>query len=192
MTAAILGAKTAERFFTTDAFREVALGRGSMAVAFGQWIGERAHGVGRLESAMAAVRRARATKGDHGMLVCAPHLRALVVGAGTLAYYERQRARIGPDPAARLAKGELRMTDRPPSRGTEHLVVERRDDGSIDLGTGSPALVGLLRFAHAPRTREAIDEEAVRLGAEAHEVAEIVHDLLAQGLLVVIGESAAA
>lgn len=181
VTAVVVGTAVLDRFFATAAFRAAVLGRGSMALAFGAWLGERAHGVGRLEAAMAAVRRAEDVAPAE--LCCAPRLRALVVPAGTLAYHGRARERLGPDVAGAMARGDVRLAERPPQRGHEYLLVERRDDGSIDLGTGSGPLVRLLVFAAVPRTREALRAEAVRQGAEADEADEILDDLLAQGML---------
>lgn len=181
VTAAVLGVGAFERFFATEAFRAAVSDRGSMAVAFGIWIGERAHGVGRLEAAMATVRRPTRTSAPG--LSCPSRIRALVVPAGTLAYHGRQRQRLGADPQRTLAGRAARTTERAPGRGTECLLVERRDDGSIDLGTGSEALVRLLAFAHTPRPRDMLEAEARRLGAEGDEAAEILDELLAQGLL---------
>lgn len=180
VTASVLGASVFERFFTTDAFRAT-LDHGRMAIAFGGWIGERAHGVGRLEAAMATVRRAAPIVGAG--IHTPPRMRALVVPAGTLAYHGRVRTRMGADVAAAIARRDLARTERPPQRGTEHLLVERRDDGSIDLGTGSEALVRLLAFAEQPHPRAVLEAEAIRRGAEPHEAGEILDDLLAQGLL---------
>ncbi len=181
VTAVVVGTATLDRFFATEAFRAAVLGRGSMAIAFGAWLGDRAQGVGRLEAAMATVRRAQDVTPTG--LCCAPRLRALVVPAGTLAYHGRVRARLGPDVSAAIASGDVRPAERPPQRGHEHLLVERRDDGSIDLGTGSGPLVRLLVFAAVPRTREALRAEAVRQGAEPDEADELLDDLLAQGML---------
>jgi hypothetical protein len=188
VTAAVLGLGTIERFFATDDFRRAVSERGSMAVAFGAWVGERAHGIGRLEAAMAVLRRAgpspAAAAASNAEVLCVPaRLRAIVVPAGTLAYHTRALQQLGPDVAAALAGPSSHSAERPPRRGAEYLLVERRDDGSIDLGTGSAALVKLLVFGHAPRTREALGAEAVRLGAEPGEAHEIIDDLCAQGLL---------
>ncbi len=183
VTAAVLGIGAFERFFASDAFRAAVFGRGRMALAFGAWIGERAHGVGRLESALAHVRRAVEEPARADRLACPSRLRALVVSAGTLAYHGRVRQALGKDPAATLARAATRRAERPPQRGAEYLLVERQADGSIDVGTGSEPLVRLLTFAHEPRTREALAAEAVRHGAEAEEADELLDDLVAQGLL---------
>lgn len=186
VTAAVLGIAAFERFFATEAFRGVVFGRGSMALAFGGWIGERAHGVGRLEAAVAHVRRSidDAPRADQASLRCPPRMRALVVSAGTLAYHGRVRHLLGTDPAATLARANARRAERPPQRGAEYLIVERRDDGSIDVGTGSEPLVRLLAFAQHPRSREALAEDAVRHGATPDETGELLDDLITQDLLV--------
>ena len=185
VTAAVLGVAAFERFFATEAFRSAVFGRGRMAIAFGGWVGERAHGIGRLESALAQVRRAidDPPASTDPRLACPLRLRALVVSAGTLAYHGRVRQMLGAEPAATLARAGTRRAERPPQRGAEYLLVERRDDGSIDVGTGSEPLVRLLSFVHEPRTRDALAAEAVRHGATPEEAPELLDDLVEQGLL---------
>ncbi len=188
VTATVLGVPAVDRFFATEAFRASVWARGSMALACGAWIGARAHGVGRLETAIAHVRRHWAPResGSSGAAVASPgRLRALVVPAGTLAYHQRARQRLGPEPAVVLARRDVRTSERPPQRGAEYLLVERRDDGSIDVGTGSEPLVRLLAFAHTPRSQVDLEAEAVRWGAEPDEAAPLIADLVEQGLLTV-------
>jgi hypothetical protein len=182
VTAAVLGVAIIEAFFASPELREGLHTRAAMTAAFAVWLGDRARGVGHLESAMAAVRRAKAPAGP-GMVACPPGLRGLVVPAGTLAFYLRVRDELGPDPVHALAHRDQRSRPSPPQRGMQFLLVERRPDGSVDLGTGSEPLVRLLCFAEAPRARAEVEAEALRLGAEPNEASALVDALCAEGLL---------
>ena len=55
--------------------------------------------------------------------------------------------------------------------------------GAVFL-TGTQALVRLLRHAQRGRSRRELEREAVARGASREEAAEVIDDLLAQGLLV--------
>ncbi len=182
VTAAVLGVAACEAFFSAPEFRAGVFGRAAMTASFAAWLGDRAHGVGRLESAMAAVRRAK-PPADRGRLGCPPGLRGVVVPANTLAFYLRVREELGPDPVRSLAQREASSRSSPPRRGTQFLLVERRPDGSLDLGSGSEPLVRLLCFAERPRARTELELEAVRLGAEPADASALIDELLADGLL---------
>ena len=181
VSAAVLGLSQVEAFFSTEAFRAGVRGRESMALTFARWLGDRARGVGRLEGAMAAVRRPGPP--PRGEVACASRLRGLIVPEGTLAFTLRVREQLGPQPLERLAHRRKPWDERPPRRGTEPLLVERREDGSLDLGTASEPLVRLLRFAEGGRTRTEVEAQAIRLGAEPSEASELVDELLTDGLL---------
>jgi hypothetical protein len=182
VTAAVLGVAAIESFFASAEFRAGLHTRAAMTASFGVWLGERARGVGRLESAMAGLRRAKASACG-GMVGCPPGLRGLVVPADTLAFYLRVREELGPDPVHALAHRGERSRPSAPKRGKQFLLVERRPDGSLDLGTGSEPLVRLLRFTQAPRPRAEVEAQAVRLGAAAEEASALVEGLIADGLL---------
>lgn len=181
VTAAVLGVTAFEAFFGSPEFRAGLRRRAAMTSSFAAWLGDRALGVGRLEAAMAAVRRAEAPTGEG--VRCAPGVRGLVVPANTLELYLRVRAELQPDPVHALAHWGKRSRPSPPRRGTQCLLVERRTDGTLDLGTASAPLVRLLVFAELPRPRAAVEAEAVRLGAEPAEAAGLVDGLVTEGLL---------
>jgi hypothetical protein len=191
VSAAIVGVAAAERFFSSPALRAAIFGRGSMVLAFGGWLGDTAGGVGRLEFAMARARRgARAMhegrgEGGGAMLRCSPKIAPLVAPAGTLAWYQRALARLGPTPLVTLAAQTRPWPQRPPSRGEEFLLVEAGAEGAVALGTGSAALVRLLVACAEPRGRAAAAASAVALGAEAEEVEGLIDSLVEEGLLVV-------
>jgi hypothetical protein len=181
VTAVVLGVAEVEEFFGSAEFRAGVFHRAAMTASFAAWLGDRALGVGRLEAAMAAVRRAGAPTGVG--VRCSPGVRGLVVPANTLALYLRVREQLRPDPVRALAAWGGRPRPSPPRRGVQCLLVERRADGSVDVGTASEPLVRLVIFAESPRARAEVEAEAVRLGAEAHEAAELVDGLVADGLL---------
>lgn len=186
VSAAVLGLDGVDRFFATEAFRECVFGRGSMALCFGQrYLRDRARGVGAIETAMAAARRAVAAGSGpaQGQLACRRGIVALVVPAKSLAWYQSVRGRLGAEPLQALARRRKPWPQKPPRRGREHLLVEAKVDASIELGTGSPALVELLIAAATPRPRAELAGVAIELGAEPGEVEEIFDDLLAQDLL---------
>ncbi|MCX4246591.1 hypothetical protein [Paraliomyxa miuraensis] len=181
VSAAVLGVAKVETFFASEAFRAGIRERKAMALTFGQWLGDRARGVGCLEHAMALLRRPLpAPKGE---LDCPPRFRGLLVPAGTLAFTSSVRARLGHDPVELLAQRREPWGERAPRKGTEPLLVERREDGSIDLGTASEPLVRLMRFAEGGRRRAEVEAEAIRRGAEPAEAGELIDELIADGLL---------
>jgi hypothetical protein len=180
-TAAVIGVAEVDRFFGSAELRAGLFARRSMTASFAAWLRDRARGVGHIEAAMAAVRRAEPHLGRG--VACRPEVRGLVLPADTLAFYLRLRDELGPDPVSALAHRRERSRPSPPVRGSECLLVERRPDGSIDLGTASEPLVRLLRFADAPCARAEVEAEAVRLGADADEARELVDELVAAGLL---------
>jgi len=180
-TAAVLGVDAVEGFLGSPELRAGLFERAALTASFAAWLGDRALGVGRLEAAMAALRRATEPSGQG--VACSPGVRGLVVPAGTLAFYLRIRAELGSDPVHALACWGGRPRPSPPRRGAQYLLVERKADGSLDLGTASEPLVRLLAFAEAARARAELEAEAVRLGAESAEASKLVDDLLAEGLL---------
>lgn len=189
-SAAVLGLGRVEEFLRSREFRTCLGGRGSMGLAFATWLEDQAAGVGKIEAAMARLRRGEVTEAVAGKLRCGPRLAPLLVPAGTLAWYEATRAWLGAQPLRTLA--EQPTPAGPPRRspvrsrdpGEERLLLEGKDDGEMSLGTASEALVRLLRYAQTGRTRRELEREAVVRGAGVDEAGAVIDDLLAQGLLV--------
>lgn len=183
VSAAVLGVPAVDAFFSTPAFRACVFEPGSMALAFGTWLGHQADGPGQIEAAIARVRRPSPAPGPG--IACAPRLAPLLAPEGSLAFYEATRAALGPDPVAALAAAGLPTREPPPrSQRREALLVEADAAGAIALGGASEPLVRLLLFAARARPRDALAREAVRLGAAPGEAAELLDSLLAEGLLV--------
>jgi hypothetical protein len=186
VSAALLGLDAVDRFFGSPAFRRCVFERGSMALAFGEdYVDNRAKGPGIIETAMARTRRPRPLPPGPlpPTIGRAPGVEVGVVPAGSLAWYQRARRRLGPEPLRALAKLRKPWSQKPPRRGREHLLIEVKGDGSIDLGTASDALVELLLAAGPARPRTELEVIAVELGAEPGEAGELLDDLLAEGLL---------
>lgn len=189
-SAAALGLARVEAFFATREFLACLGGRGSMGLAFATWLEDQAAGAGRIEAAMARLRRPEAPPLVTGTLRCAVTLAPIGVPAGSLAWYEATRAWLGATPLRTLTEQAPRAA--PPRRspvrsrdpGEEHLLIEVSAAGEMSLGTASEALVRLLRHAQRTRTRRELEREAVARGAAADEAAGVIDDLLAQGLLV--------
>ena len=188
-SAAAIGLAALEDFLGSREFVAVLTGRGAMALAFGTWLKDQASGVGRIEAAMAGLRRPEPAVPTPATLRCATRLAPLIVAAGSLGWYEATIAWLGREPLRTLA-GQLPrpgLPRRSPVRkrqAEEHLLIELRPDGGMSLGTASEPLVRLLRFAGAPRSRQALVAEAVARGASAQEVPALLDGLVADGLLV--------
>jgi hypothetical protein len=185
--AALLGLDVVDRYFSSAAFRSCVFERGSMALCFGRGYLDgqrRAQGVGAIETAMAIARRGDQTRvASSGELVRAPGVEVVVTAAGMLAFYERVRQRLGPQPLETLAQRRKPWPETPPKRGREYLLIEAKPDG-LALGTASRELVELLREAAVARPRDELARMAVTLGAEPHEADELLDDLVRDGLLV--------
>jgi hypothetical protein len=187
--AAAIGLAAVEGFLGSREFQAVLTGRDAMALAFGTWLADQASGVGRIEAAMAGLRRAEPPSPAPGALRCAPNLAPLTVPAGSLAWYEATLAWLGPEPLRTLAGQPPRpgLPRRSPVRkrhADEHLLIELRPDGGMSLGTASEPLVRLLRHAATPRSRAALTAEAVTRGATPNEAPGLLDGLVADGLLV--------
>ncbi len=189
VSAAAIGLTAVDSFLSAPEFHACITGRGAIGLAFATWLKDQAAGIGMIEGAMARLRRmGSGAPAVPGALMCGPCFAPLIVPAGTLAWYEATREWLGATPLRRLADHAPRpglprrgLTRR---QGEEYALLEARADGGMDLGTASAALVRLLRHAEQPRARPVLEAEAVKRGAGAHEAAEVIDDLLAQGLLV--------
>lgn len=150
--------------------------RGSLALAFGEYLGlapdSRARALARLEWAIAAVRRATARSGAapaRGLRLSA-HAVVVRVPRGALALLDAVRTGA--------SGGAL-------GPGQEIVLVAGTPGGEVGLEALEPALAAVLERAADGCTREELLAEARRQGAEPGEDAEIVARLLADGLLVV-------
>jgi hypothetical protein len=192
VSAALIGVDAVDQFFASAAFRGCVFERGSMALVFGREylsaMSDRVHGVGAIETAMAHARRADRPR--RAGLGCAPGLAPVSVPEGTLAWYQRGRERLGPEPLEALTKLRKPWPHKPPRTGREHLLIEAKADGSLAIGTASAALVGLLIAAEPPRPRAELAAAAIELGAAPDEAHELLDDLIAEGLLCMVASSA--
>ena len=195
VTGAILGLPAVDAFFSSDAFAAVLTGRGSLALAFGDWAAQAGGGPALLEAAIARARRAEARPGAG---ICTrPGVEPVGLPPATLERYGRLRAALGPDPVASLAEGRRAPRSRKSKRGkrrqgTEWLVVQRDAAGEVQVGGGSASLARLLEGCAAPRPRAAVAASAQALGCTPTEAEALVDELLAEGLLVHIPSASTA
>ena len=194
VSAALLGVHAVDQFFGSAAFRACVWEGGSMALRFGQhYLGDKTAGVGAIETGLARARRNRPTPSptgsglgsDSGSMARAPGVLALTVPAGSLAWYQRARERLGPEPVRALAQLRKPWPQKPPrpGRADEWLLIERQPDGSLGLAHGSQALVELVAAADRPRPRAELVAAAIELGAAPDEADELLDDLVGEGLL---------
>lgn len=172
-----------DAFFGSAAFLRVLTERGSMADAFGEWIRPRAGAVADLERGLVRARRAEVLPPEPGRVRVAPGVVSLELPVGTLARWEGVRTALGPDPAAALAAG-FRPRPRPRAgSGVEHVLLQVGPAGET-VGEGSDGVHALLSVAARGSTVTALEQVAVRLGLEPAEAAEVVAELIADGLIV--------
>ncbi|MEZ4266716.1 MAG: hypothetical protein R3F39_10085 [Myxococcota bacterium] len=188
------GSQDLDAFFSSPAFHDAIQTRQALAPIFGRWLAalsaphRRTAAVARLEAALSALRRPK-TPGatsvpDHLAL---PERFALArLPEGTSALYAHVRAHLvalGPNPIEALYQTppDLGRLPLPSPSATESLLLERLADGSFDISELPDALADLL--AAAPASREALQAIARAHGAEPPEDAEVLDDLLSDGLL---------
>ena len=171
------------QYFSSEPFRSCISDRGSMALAFGQYLLDLVtdapwRDIVRLEEAVAIARRpvSRARTG----LRLAPGVEVLEAGAGTLERYQELHSQFQPQGAVEaLANGPLRLP-RVAGDGSEWVLIEDRSGTS--LSTVSPSLGRLLQAASSGG--ESLTTIAIELGADDEaEAAELLSDLVADGLL---------
>ena len=184
-------------FFSSRWFHDAIESRRALAPCFGEYLRSLGERLGqplisdqaRLETAVARVRR---RPRDTGMvradvtLTLAPNKALATVAAGTLAWWQVASSGLAADG---LVEAVLDVTrplpaHRPPADGAiEHLLAEVGPAGAPVLSELPEALGVLLSHAEAGSTRSALARVAAGFGADAAEAAEILDDLVAEGLL---------
>ncbi len=166
----------ADAFFSSATFHDCIQQRGSLAIAYGDYLidrfGHRAwvSPITRLEQTAARLRRAAPAKVAQGLVVLNHRVLALSEPTGSAAVYA-MALRGGSPP------GEC-------SAQSEPLLAELRSDGSIDLSGASAELVRLLNAAVTPIAQGDLEAVARQLGCSAREARELIAELLHDGLLV--------
>lgn len=184
VSCAVAGRACLPQFFSSALFHGAVI-RGRLVVdAFGDWLLPRAHGVAQLELAIALSRRRRRRRGEG--LARAPGVELARVPEGTLTFYASARARLGEQPHEAVAHGAT-LEPPPDAARLEDLLVELSPGAAGPaVSTCAEALFSLLAFAREGRARDALVDEAYRLGA-GDDAAEVVDGLLADGLLAPTG-----
>ena len=178
------------RFFSSSNFHESVQNRRVLPLDFGGWLLQQARegGFGRrttaslaeLELACARVRRGpcRLTPPQDltPVIRASPWIELLRLPEGTLQLFEQIRALLvagSPIPRSRLQ-----------ARTLEWVLVEAgTDPGSLNLGPCPEGMAGLIRAAGDGLAREALQLQAVELGASVDEAPEVLAAMLADGLL---------
>ncbi len=185
VTAAVLGVPAIDAWLSGPGFVRCLRERGVMAVEAARDLGAAGGDLARLEGAVA---RARARVRPRGPGIgAAPGVVGLEVQAGVLEAWVRLRAELGAAPTEAVIGGKRLAKPVIAGAGREWLLVEAGADGEVGVSPASAGLVGLVRGAGDGVGEGVLRGLAVRLGAEVHEVGEVVEGLVGEGLLVRVG-----
>jgi hypothetical protein len=192
---------TLDAFFSSPIFHRSIQHRGSMALAFADYLMQlpleesRLIAIAKLERALAKVRRGRKpTKGagalrDDGRYVLSPHAEPLLLPAGTLDVMnavEQVLFEISLAPIAALADDGPDLSTLPDLGAPDGLalVAERTEGENAGLGEATAGVVALLETARTPVSGKTLIDAACALGASPAEAREVVQPLLDDRLLV--------
>lgn len=175
------------RFFQSGFFHDAIMTRRSLAPAFGEFLASLSHTARSrsfiaLETGIAALRRAAPSPSPGLLLTRSPRHLALELLAGTLAAWDRARQTLGPKPAEALLRPKRPRLGALDAKAREHVLLEMQHEPVASFVGES--LVRLLAEATAPRSRDALLAVIAAEGADAREGAEILDELVAEGLLV--------
>lgn len=181
-------------FFRSPHFHEAIMARRSLVPAFADhlaWLAttERARSLLSLERAIAALRRV--DPGGHeeppvaGAMRISRRFSPIALAEGTLAAWEAVKKAVGDDASAALvAETRPRLAEVDP-HAREWVLLELPAPGEPPLaGYVSDALGRLLQAAAQSVARARLTSIAVEEGASPAEAAEILDDLVADGLLI--------
>ncbi|PKN54222.1 MAG: hypothetical protein CVU56_27775 [Deltaproteobacteria bacterium HGW-Deltaproteobacteria-14] len=196
LAAAGVAVRSHDAFFSGPRFHGAVQARGSLAAAFGEHLAAAARvplqrGVIALERAMAEARRGVAAPwADGAALRLVGTARVVACPHGTLEAYGVIRAALergGRSPLETLLAGPVRLPRTPVDPGqAEHVLVEAtagQGDAGAALSFASDELATLLTAARPGATREALLATLGDLGLDAAEGAELLDELVADGLL---------
>ena len=201
-------------YFASDRFHACMQAGESMALAFGDWLVERAEAgtfpdprvtpLARLERAVVALRRSASpfapVAGEGARYRLSPDKAVHRAPAGTADLHEAIHRFLG---EAEMPLTTAALSTAIPFPGAdvtaaaeEALLLELvRDDGPrgkflVGIAEITEELESLLRFADEPRTAAALGAELRRLGAEEEEVADLLGGFVEDGTLVPDREAA--
>jgi len=178
------------RFFSCRPFHQAVQQRGTVALAFGDWLATEARdgrfgrkptaAMASLEGACARVRRGPPGEVQSGVLPqclqVAPWLELLRLPEGSVALFEGVRET--------LAGGHPLGRSRLPGRGTEAVAVEASPvGGGLKVGLIPDGLAAMLEVAGQGIDSKALIAEVVTLGAPAEDAERVVESAFHDGLL---------
>ncbi|MEZ4470685.1 MAG: hypothetical protein R3F60_07790 [bacterium] len=180
------GVAAVDAFFSAPAFHRAIQDRQALAPAFARWLAASfappVPAFAALEAAIARSRRAPLPSSSAGSLIAtAPWIEAEQVPEGTLAAWQHIRAALTMHPAGPLAAAADAAHPLPAVRASAALEGLLIEPGPA-IGTCGAELVALLHRLRAPRAADALGDLA-DLGLDADEAAELVAELLMDGLL---------
>ena len=163
--------------------------RGVLTLSMGAWLEAKVGAVARLELAVAQARRRKQPSGEG--LCLGPSLWPLALPEGALARWQEVRQALGPDPVKTLVSIRVSL----PSSWThvthehsmadhEYMVVRVDASGNAGLEGSSEGVDAVLRAALEPVSRGRLEALVVAEGAPPEVAAEIVQELVSDGLLV--------
>jgi hypothetical protein len=190
-----------DAFFSSPEFHAAIQTRQALAPAFGGWLAALApalnptSAVARLEAALSALRRPTppAAASQKERLALAPRFALTTLPEGSSALYAHIHAHLaalGPNPVDALYQTPPDLGRVPPlsPAATESLLLERLADGSFEISEFPDALAEIL--AAAPAQRATLEAVARAHGAEPPEDAEVLDDLITDGLLEAVAQPA--
>lgn len=171
-----LAAERLETFFSSNAFHRTIMERGSLAAALAEHLAgasdPRVAVLARLEGAIAAVRRAPRTPlpSPTGFLRCTPHAVCVELPGGATALFERLRRGEPPEPLGPTP---------------EHvLVLYDAATMGVSLAEVSDGIARVLATAETPSPRAVLHATACALGASPAEADALLHELVADDILL--------
>jgi hypothetical protein len=166
--------------------------RGSLALAFGRYLGAlasaRAKPFTALEATIARVRRREPPTGGQSEQLACGRCEGCILPEGTLARWESasHALRVKGDPVGCLldARRRPRLPRAAGGRGVEAVLVAQSPGDEPTVAFVGEALVGLLALGERWLARAAFVDAAVSEGVELSEANEIIDELVADGLLI--------
>lgn len=180
------GVPALDAFFSSPAFHDCIMARGSLALTFGRWLQREGAcaPVARLETAIARVRRAGAPPAEGARWQLAPWVDAFPAPEGLLEAWQARLARLRGHPEGEVAAAIDAASISMPELGDETAGVIVEGPGDPSVGEAPPPLVSLLEALRSPADTERVHALLRQLGADPGEEAELLAGFVDDGLVV--------